>query len=103
MLDIDVNAMIWGISMSATMKAAVHLGYDYQENLRATKNTDIEKVKPLFDISQKKVPNQSGETVGISDMSNEPPRGELRDSPSDDHRVSVDSFSDHRCIWCIVL
>ena len=52
MLDIDVNAMIWIIFRSATLKAAVHLGQDYQENLRATKNTDFEKVKQLFDISQ---------------------------------------------------
>ena len=29
--------------MSATVKAAVHLGQDYQENLRTTKNTDFEK------------------------------------------------------------
>ena len=32
MLEIDVNMMIWRIFMSATMKAAVHLGQDYQEN-----------------------------------------------------------------------
>ena len=38
--------------MSATMKAAVHLGQDYPGNWRATKNTDFEKVKQLFDISQ---------------------------------------------------
>ena len=31
MLDIDVNAMIWGIPMSATLKAAVHLGPYFQE------------------------------------------------------------------------
>ena len=39
--------------MSATMKATVHLGQDYQGNLRTTKNTDFEKVKQLFDISPK--------------------------------------------------
>ena len=31
---------------------AVHLRQDYQENLRTTKNTDFEKVKQLFDISE---------------------------------------------------
>ena len=35
MLDIDVNAMIWGF-FTANLKAAVHLGQDYQENLCAT-------------------------------------------------------------------
>ena len=52
--------------MSATTKAAVHLGQDYQEILRTTKNTDFEKVKKLFDISQKLIPNQGEETFGIS-------------------------------------
>ena len=43
MPDIDVNAIICGIVMSATMKAAVHLGQEYQVNLRTTKNTDFER------------------------------------------------------------
>ena len=43
MPDIDINSMVWGIFMSATVKAAVHLGQDYQENLRTTKKTDFEK------------------------------------------------------------
>ena len=44
MPEIDVNPMIWGILiMSATMKAAVHLGQYYQGNSRATEITDFEK------------------------------------------------------------
>ena len=66
MSDIDINAMICGIFISATAKAAVHLGQDYQENLRTTKNTDFEKVKELFDISQKLILNQNDEIFGIS-------------------------------------
>ena len=65
MLDIDVNAMIWGIFLSATMQAAVHLGQDYQESLWTTKNTDFEKVKTLCDISQKVILNQKDEIFGI--------------------------------------
>ena len=64
MPDIDVNAMIWRIFLSATMKAAVHLGQDYQENLRTTKNIDFEKAQQLFDISHKLILNQS-EIFGI--------------------------------------
>ena len=41
----NVNAMILGIFMSATVKAVVHFGQDYPENLRTTKNTDFEEVK----------------------------------------------------------
>ena len=42
MEQINSNAMIWRL-LSATMKAAVHLGNDYQENLRTTKSTDFNK------------------------------------------------------------
>ena len=52
--------------MSATVKAVVHLGEEYQENLRTIKNTDFEKDQQLFDISQKLILNQSEETVGIT-------------------------------------
>ena len=66
MLDIDANAMTWRIFMSATMKAAVHLGQDNLENLRTTKNTDFEQVKTLFDISQRLILEQKSEIFGIS-------------------------------------
>ena len=36
MPEIEDNAMIWGIVMTTTMKAAVHLGQDYQDNVRTT-------------------------------------------------------------------
>ena len=53
MLEIDVNMMIWGILISATMKATVHLEQNYQDHLRVTENTDFDKIKHLFDISRK--------------------------------------------------
>ena len=68
MLDIDLNAMIWEILMSATMRAAIHLGQDYQENIHYTKNTDFEKIKRLFDISQKLILGESQEIFGISNI-----------------------------------
>ena len=40
MLDIDVNALMWRMFMSTTMDAAVHLGEDYEENLRSTRNAN---------------------------------------------------------------
>ena len=54
------------VYVSATMKAAVHLAQDYQDNLRTTKNTDLEKVKQSFDTSQKFILNQSDEIFRIS-------------------------------------
>ena len=64
MLEIDVSTMIWGIFMSATLKAAVHLGPYYQEDLDTTKNSDFEKIKQLFNISQKLILDQSQEFFG---------------------------------------
>ena len=52
--------------MSATMKAAVHLGQDYQENLRTIKNTDFVNVKQLFDPPKKLILTQKDEIFGIS-------------------------------------
>ena len=52
MLDVEINGMICGIFMLATMKAAVRLGQDHVKNLRTTKNTDFEEV--IFDLESRK-------------------------------------------------
>ena len=39
--DLDVNTAIWCIFMSVSLQAAVHLGQDYKENLRSTKNPHL--------------------------------------------------------------
>ena len=36
--DLDVHMAIWGIFLNATLRAAVHLGPDYEANLRYVKN-----------------------------------------------------------------
>ena len=36
--DLDVNTLIWGMFMTVTQQAAVHLGHDVSENLHSTKN-----------------------------------------------------------------
>ena len=54
------------IYMSATMKAAVHLGPHYDRKLCTTKNTDFEQRQWLFDISQSLILNHGSENCGIS-------------------------------------
>ena len=50
---LEIDRIIWRIFMMlASMKAAVHLGQHYQENLRTTKNTDIQR-KLIRDQNQK--------------------------------------------------
>ena len=41
--DLDTNSLIWEMSMSATVDAAVHLGTNYVENLHSTKITHNER------------------------------------------------------------
>ena len=43
--DLNVNTAICGIFLNVTIQAAVHLGQDYMENLRLTKNYLLKSVK----------------------------------------------------------
>ena len=52
--------------MSATQKAAVHLGPNFEQHLCITKNTDFEQLRTLFDISQKLIKSHGGEICGVS-------------------------------------
>ena len=51
--DKKTNVLIWELCMSTTMKAAVHLGNFFFENLVTYRNTNFEVLKTLFDIAQR--------------------------------------------------
>ena len=65
-LDQKVNVLIWVLFMSPTMKAAIHLGENYNENLFTYKNTNFKALKTLFDITQKLILNQKHEIRHVS-------------------------------------
>ena len=65
MEDLDVNTKKWRIFMSATLKARVHLGKDYSENLHSTKNQAKRTVRHLFDVTKKFLQDQT-ETSGLA-------------------------------------
>ena len=46
-----MNAAIWGIFMSVTLQAAVHLGIDYTENMRSTKGQPKKSLRQLFQVT----------------------------------------------------
>ena len=48
MNDLDVNMAIWGIFLNATLRAAVHLGQEYEANLRYVRNNLWNSVGQLF-------------------------------------------------------
>ena len=55
MLELKTYVLIWGLFVSTTMKASVHLGPDYNENLTGHRNTNFEELKTLFDITQRSI------------------------------------------------
>ena len=63
---INIKATIWGLFMSASMKAPIHFGSDFEENPRTAKNTDFNTFKLLFDITRKLTFDQELEIHGIS-------------------------------------
>ena len=57
--DLDVNAAVCFFFMSVTRQAAVHLGKDYAENLRSTKNQFSKSVVQLFLTTEKLIKDQT--------------------------------------------
>ena len=47
------NVLIWGMFMSSSMKAAIHLGPTYFANSEIYKNTTFEEIESLFNFTQK--------------------------------------------------
>ena len=64
--DPKVNVLECSLFVSTTMKAAIHLGENYKDNLFIHRNTDFEALKPLFDITQKLILEQKHETKHVS-------------------------------------
>ena len=65
MKDLVVNLAIWGQFLNATLQAAVHLGQDYDANLRYVKNTLWKTAGQLFRGTEKLARGQT-EASGIS-------------------------------------
>ena len=65
MNDLDTNSWIWGMLMSVTLDAAVHLGKDCLENLRSAKNQPQRTTRQLFDVTKELNTDQT-EIQGIS-------------------------------------
>ena len=63
--DLVVNTAIWGIFMSVTLQAAVHLGRDYSLNLRSVKNQSSKSVEHLFRTTEKLIKEQT-DITGLS-------------------------------------
>ena len=68
MFDLRTNVLIWGLFMSTTMKSAVRLGREYQQKLIARRNTNLEEIKTLFDITLRLIVEKSFEILNRSTL-----------------------------------
>ena len=59
MKDLDVNTATRSKFMSVTLQAVVHLGKDYTENLRSTKNQSFKSLRQLFQVTEKLITDQT--------------------------------------------
>ena len=50
---LKTNVLIWGLFMSTTMKATIHLGPNYVENLEVYWNTNFEELQNKISISHR--------------------------------------------------
>ena len=65
MKNLDVNTVIWGIFMSVTLHAAVHLGENFTENLRSTMNQPKKSLRQLFQVTQRLITDET-ESSGLT-------------------------------------
>ena len=59
MKDLNVNLAIWGLLMNTTLRAAVHLGKDYDTNLRFVKKHLWQTAGQLFRETEKLISGQT--------------------------------------------
>ena len=62
-----MNKAVWCVFLNVTLQAAVHLGQDFMENLRFTKNQLLKSVKELFLVTEKLIKDQR-EITGLTTL-----------------------------------
>ena len=63
--DLDVSMAIWSMFLKTTLQATVHLGQNYEANLRFLKNHLWNSVGQLFNENEKLISEQT-EIIGVS-------------------------------------
>ena len=59
--------------MSTSMKAAIHLGPSYVENLEVYRNTNFKELQNLFDITQKLLLDDQADIMNVTTIDCTPP------------------------------
>ena len=67
--DSNKHSLMWWMFMSSTLEASVFMGNNYSENVHSIKNTGKDfTMKPMFDISEKLITEQSDEIYGVYNL-----------------------------------
>ena len=61
------------LSMTSSMKAAIHLGRDFQENSEIYKNMKFENIENVFNITQKLIKEQSDGILNVKTLDYQSP------------------------------
>ena len=67
------NVLVWGLFMSSSMKAAIHLGPNYLANSEIYKNTKFEDIESVFNITQKLAKEHSEEILNVNTIESASP------------------------------
>ena len=62
------NVLAWRLFMTSSMKAAIHLGRNFQENSEIYKNMKVENIENVFNITPKLVREQSEELLNVKTL-----------------------------------
>ena len=79
---LDLNAVIWCIFMSVTLQAAGHVGTDYTEKFRSTRNQSKKPLRQLFPVTRKLITDRT-EITGITTIDWQQLIWRERDDPAD--------------------
>ena len=63
---LKTKVLIWGLFMSTTTEAAIHLGPNYVEKLEVYRNTNFEELQDLFVIAQKLILDHQAEILNVT-------------------------------------
>ena len=107
MEDLDVNTAIWWIFMNATRRPAVHLGQDYEANLRYVNNILWNTAKQLFSETGRLISGQTDitdtSTIDFQDLT-WMSTSRLKSRPCQFSNDKACEFSDYSVeIWEMIL
>ena len=64
----NTNVLMWGLFISSSMKAAIHLGPKYTDNLVVYKNMNFQEIQNFFCVTHKLISDHSEEILNVKSV-----------------------------------